>query len=57
LIAPVVNVVPEREPPQPEAEAVYPVFGVTVKVVVPPGLTDWEDGEIEPLAPAEVETV
>ena len=36
VIAPVVYVVPDNEPPQPVAEAVYPAFGVTVKVVLEP---------------------
>ncbi len=37
VIAPVVNVFPERLPPQPEtAPKLYPVFGVTVNVVVVP---------------------
>jgi hypothetical protein len=58
VIAPVVNVLPESDPLQPEAEAMkYPEFGVTVKVVVEPWLTVCEAGEIEPLEPTLVETV
>jgi hypothetical protein len=34
VIAPVVYVVPDNDPLHPEAEAVYPEFGVTVNVVV-----------------------
>jgi hypothetical protein len=37
VIAPVVYVLPERVPLQPDAELIlYPEFGVTVKVVVDP---------------------
>jgi hypothetical protein len=51
-IAPVVYVVPDSEPPHPLALAVYPAFGVTVRIAVEPLLTVWLAGEIEPPAPA-----
>src|SRR3989344_3870109 len=58
VMAPVVYVVPTREPEQPEAEAVYPAFGVTVKVLVLLCTTPvYEAGEMVPPAFAEVETV
>ena len=59
VIAPVVYVVPESEPLQPETEDIeYPEFGEIVNVVVEPELTDVLDvGEMEPPVPAEVETV
>lgn len=59
VIAPVVYVVPESQPPHPLAELVeYPLFGVIVNVVVEPEVIPvLEVGEIVPFAPAEVETV
>jgi hypothetical protein len=57
VIAPVVYVVPDNDPLHPEAEAVYPVSGVTVNVVVPEGATYLEAGEIVPPAPAVPVTV
>lgn len=57
VIAPVVYVVPESEPLHPETDAVYPAFGVTVKVVVLPEVTVCEAGEMVPPVPAVVETV
>ena len=58
VIAPVVYVVPTREPEQPEAEAVYPAFGVTVKVLaLLYSASAYEAGEMVPPAFAEVETV
>jgi hypothetical protein len=41
VIDPVVYVLPDNEPLQPETELIlYPLLGVTVKVVVEPLLTD-----------------
>ena len=57
LITPVVKVVPESDPPQPEADAKYPALGVTVRVVVFPWVTVCEAGEIVPLSPADPVTV
>ena len=52
VIAFVVNVLPFNMPPQvPLVDAVYPVFGVTAKVVVVPSLTIIEAGVIVPPAP------
>jgi hypothetical protein len=49
--------VPDSDPPQPEAEALYPGFGVTVRVVVLPDVTDCVAGVIVPPEPAVPVTV
>ena len=50
MIAAVVYVVPLSVPPQPETLAMLlPFAGFTLKVVVPPGVTDLELGLIVPL--------
>ena len=58
VMAPVWKVVPESEPPQPDADAVYPAFGVTINKVDCVLITPVrEDGKIVPPAPAEPVTV
>lgn len=58
VIAPVVYVIPDKLPPQPLTLATKSEPGVTVKVVVPPWVTDLVDGEIvPPEPPPELETV